>query len=174
MGWRGRRRITSAPIYPLPPATTARTRVTSAPLALGVLELLPRPGLSVLLALPHARIARQQAGLLESEPQGVVVSDERAGYAVAHRSGLSGWSTAAHADGDIELLLGARHLEGLRDDHAQRLPGEVVLGCAAIDGDATRSGLDPHARHRRLAPARAVCAIDNRHHRISRGWGCCA
>src|SRR5262245_38645739 len=114
-------------MYPLPPATTARTRATPLTLALGVLELLPRSWLSVFLALPHAGIARQEAGLLEGEPQRVVVPDQRAGNPVAHRSGLSGRSTAAHVDGDIELPLGARHLEGLRDDHAQRLPGEVVL-----------------------------------------------
>src|SRR5918992_1094051 len=76
------------------PATATRGLATSRCLPLGVLELLAGAGLPVLLALPHARIARKQSGLLERQPQLVVEARERAREAVADGAGLAGGAAA--------------------------------------------------------------------------------
>src|SRR5688572_19582371 len=63
-------------------------------LPLGELEALPRPRLSVLLALLHARVAREESFLAEKGPQRRVDDLERARHAERHRAGLAGRAAA--------------------------------------------------------------------------------
>src|SRR3972149_5442516 len=65
-------------MYPLAPATGTLTfiRRPDAGLALRILEFLPGAGLAVLLPLPHPRIAGEEAGLLQRQPQLVVERQE--------------------------------------------------------------------------------------------------
>src|SRR6266571_2551767 len=63
---------------------------------------------------------------------------------------------AAHIDRGVEGSKGVRQLERLRDDHAQRLPREVILEWATVDQDAAASRPEPHPRHRGLPPSGTV------------------
>src|SRR5882672_5898951 len=146
------RRRASAPMYPLAPATATR----SIGLPLGVLELGPRARLAVLLALPHARIARQEPGPLKRRAQVDVELEQRAGNAVAHGPRLPCGAAAPHVDRGVEGTKRIRQLERLGDDHAQRLPRKVILEGAAVDQDPSPPGPEPHPRHRRLPPPRPV------------------
>src|SRR5213594_2400362 len=107
-------------------------------LPLAVLELLAGAGLAVLLALAR-------------EP-------------VANGAGLAGRAAALDGDEYVELADGVRDRQRLRDDHPQRLTREVILECAAVDDDASGAGLDPHARHRGLAPPGAVEPVEHSRH----------
>src|SRR5262249_25699082 len=107
-------------MYPLAPATATRTRSEEATAsALGVLELLPGARLTILLALTHPWVAREQAGLLEWRAELVVEARQGAREAVADGAGLTRRAAARNGADHVELADGTRHLEGLRDDHAQ-------------------------------------------------------
>src|SRR6266571_5181079 len=153
--------------------------------ALGVLELLPRTRLPVLLSLAHARVAGQEPGLLERQPELVGGAHEGAREPVADRAGLPGGPPALDGDENVELPDRLRHRERLRDDHPECLAREVVLEGAMVHDDPTRAWLHPDACDRRLSPPRAVEAVDDRHHRSpafrtrgasdsGSGPGCCA
>src|SRR5207237_8657416 len=115
---------------------------------LRVLELLARAGLPVLLALAHARVAREQAGLLQRRTKLFVEARERAREAVSNGSGLPRRTATADRREDVELPRRLRDLERLRDDHAQGLTREVVFEGAAVDDDAASARLDPDPRDR--------------------------
>src|SRR6266511_2504277 len=68
-GWTQSRRSSSAPMYPLAPATAT---LSTPDLPLGVLELGPGARLAVLLPLLHPRVAGEQPGTLERLAQLVV------------------------------------------------------------------------------------------------------
>src|SRR6185503_8994405 len=95
--------------------------------ALGELEAGAGAALTVLLALLHARIAREEAGLLEALAQLAVVDLQRARDAVADRSGLAARAAAVHRDDDVELVDRLRQRQGLLDDHLQHFIAEVVV-----------------------------------------------
>src|SRR4029077_16545869 len=139
-------------MYPLAPATA--TRIIDRPsvaLPLRILELLPGTRLPVLLALPHAGVAREQAGLLQRRTQGLVEAHQGAGDPVADGPGLPGRAPATHVDQDVELAERVRQLERLGDDHAQRFAREVVLERSPVDDDPALTRPDPDACSRRLA-----------------------
>src|SRR5688572_8156309 len=96
-------------------------------LALRELEAGAGALLSVLLALFHARIAREEAGLLEALAKLGVVNLERARDAVANRTGLPARAAAVHRDDDVELVDRLRQRERLLDDHLQHFIAEVVV-----------------------------------------------
>src|SRR3989475_1719000 len=150
-------------------------------LALRILELLPRAGLTVLLPLAHARITRQEPRLLERQPELLVEPRERPGDAVADRARLARRAAATHGGDHVELADGVRHLERLCDDHAQRFTREVVLERASVDRDAPGAGADPHPGDRRLAPPGPIEPVEHCGHQrtsdlVDAGitTGCCA
>src|SRR5687767_10079419 len=110
--------------------------------ALGELEAGAGALLAVLLALLHARVAREEAGLLESLAQLEVVHLQRTGDPVADRAGLAARAAAVDGDDDVELVDGLRQGERLLDDHLQHFIAEVVVERAAIDRDRARSRTD--------------------------------
>src|SRR5690606_30853744 len=80
-----------------------------------------------------------------------------------HGLRLRGDPAAAHRRGHVVLALGLDDLEGLLDDHPQRLAREVVRELAAVDRDLALAGLQEDARDRVLALAGAVrTAVDRR------------
>ena len=132
------RRISSAPVYPAAPTMPTRTgdrlrlwnpeapcdhlsatRASrcDARIALGVLEALAGAGLTVLLALLLARVAREEAGVLEAAAALGIDRDERAGDAVAHGLGLgavpaaatvavtSYWSSTSMSSSDWRMIM---------------------------------------------------------------------
>src|SRR5262249_36915162 len=117
-----------------PPASQrARPR-----LALGVLRALARLVTPVLLALDLARVARDEAGLLEPRAQPGVRERERARDAVRHGHRLRG--DAAAEDVHLRMVLAhrRRHLERLVDHHAGGLARKVVFEGAPVDDDVAR------------------------------------
>src|SRR5262249_23923858 len=106
--------IAKAPSVDRPPATAAcadrrpaGVRDGAPPgaalvlLTLRELEALARPRLSVLLALLHARVAREKAFLAQRPPQRLVEPDERARDSELDRAGLAGETTARGGHVDV-------------------------------------------------------------------------
>src|SRR5687768_6369212 len=125
-------------------------------LALGELEARPGALLAVLLALLHARVAREEAGLLETLAQLEVVDLQRTGDPVTDCTGLAARAAAVHRDDDVELVDRLRQRERLLDDHLEHFVAEVIVESAAVDRDRARSRTNVHARRRRLPSARSV------------------
>src|SRR5262245_23580514 len=150
---------------------------TAGNLALRVLEPRASAALTVLLALLLARVAREEAGLLQRGPQGGIVLLQRARDAEADRTGLAGVATALDRDVQIEVAHVIDRAERVEHVHAQDLAREVLLGGAPVDRDRAVAQPDEHARARSLASARGVEArglAGHRHQRISRVAGFCA
>src|SRR3954451_6429695 len=84
-------------------------------LALRELEAGPGALLSVLLALLHARIAREETGLLETLAELGIVDLQRARDAVADGAGLSRGTAAVDRDDDVELVRRLGERERLLD-----------------------------------------------------------
>src|SRR6266702_3201 len=122
-------------------------------LALGELEALAGAGLAVLLALHGAGVAGDEAGLLEDRPVVRVELHERAGDAVADGAGLTGQPAALRVHEHVELAHLVDELERLDQDHLRRLPAEVGVHGAAVDGDVARAGREAHAGDGLLAAA---------------------
>src|SRR3954462_2127694 len=102
------------------PWVVTRFRETRASgLALGELE--PGAGalLSVLLALLHARIAREEAGLLQPLAKLGGVDLQGAGDAMANPSSLAARTATVHRHHDVELVVRFRQRQRLFDDHLQ-------------------------------------------------------
>src|SRR6186997_1617988 len=100
---------------------TARSRnrapvADDVPLALRVLRRLASPLEPVLLALLHARVAREEASLAERRSVGVGVDlEQRPGDAMADRAGLAGHTAALDLDHRVEPALGPGDPEGHAD-----------------------------------------------------------
>src|SRR4029079_5573156 len=125
--------------------------------ALAVLRTLPGLVTAVLLALDLARVAGDEAGLLEHVSGDRVRDEQRPGDAMSNRRGLRGDAAAADVHRRVVLSAGVRDLERLIHDHARRLAAEVILERARVHRDLAFSGLEAHQRHRALALAcRAV------------------
>src|SRR5262249_29236922 len=122
-------------------------------LALRVLRALAGLVTPVLLALDLARIARDEAGLLERRAVLRVDLQERSGDAVAYRDGLGAHATTAHVDVGPVVARRGGNLERLANDHARRLATEVLVRGAVVDGDLTPSSAQPDTRHGGLALA---------------------
>src|SRR5882757_517706 len=104
-------------------------------LALGELEAGPGALLSVLLALLHARIAREETGLLQAFAQLYVVDLQSPGDAVADGAGLSRRTAAVNRDDDVELVDRLRERKRLLDDHLEHFVAEVLIQRTLIDRD---------------------------------------
>src|SRR6476646_8192453 len=83
---------------------STRSRSIDLPLAFAELEALARALLSVLLALLDARVARQEAFLLQLRPKLEVVLDERARDAEAQRARLASDAAAGDRRQHVELI----------------------------------------------------------------------
>src|SRR5919205_1153576 len=125
-------------------------------LALRELEAGPGAALAVLLALFHARVAREEAGFLEALAQLGVVDLQRAGDAVPDRAGLAARAAAVDDDDDVEAVVRLGQRERLLDDHLQHFVAEVLVQRAVVDRDRSRALTKVDARRRGLAPSRSV------------------
>src|ERR1700674_467750 len=121
-------------------------------LPLGVLGSLPCPLQSVLLALLHARVAREQSGLLQGWPEVRVVLDECSGDAVRDRTGLATSTAAEHLDADVELALSARDAQRSQGRHLEDPPPQIRERVLVVDHDAALAGLDADSCDGVLAP----------------------
>src|SRR3954471_19275001 len=107
--------VNSSPATPRTPSVPKSRRATSGASALGELRALARllePGL---LALLHARVARQEAAALELATQVRVGLEQRAGDPVAQRAGLGAHPPAVQAGDDVHAVLVTDGLQRLTD-----------------------------------------------------------
>src|SRR5437660_2066599 len=93
--------VRNSPTTPRTPSVPKYFLAMGAALALAELRRLARLVQAGLLALHHARVAREEAGALQRHAKLGVDLDERAGDAVAHRAGLAGRPAAVHADAQV-------------------------------------------------------------------------
>src|SRR4029079_9205839 len=114
-------------------------------LSLTALEPLARSFLSVLLALLDARIARQEARLLQPLPQLDVVLNQRARDPKPQRAGLSCDAAARDGREHIELVRGFGDCERLLDLGAERFGGEGLFERLAIHDHAAITGPEKYA-----------------------------
>src|SRR6266446_5314083 len=120
-------------------------------LPLGELEPLARSGPSVLLPLHRARIAREEAGLLQWRPVVRIELGERAADPVTDGPSLPREPAAADDHGDVHLVELLDDLERLLEDHLAGLAPEVLVEGTVVDDELARAGLHPHPRDRLLA-----------------------
>src|SRR5262249_37865111 len=73
-------------------------------------------------------------------------------------TGLARKPAAHHRADDVVLSVAAGCDQRLAQDHAQHRTREINLLVLAVDLDATRAGLQPHARDRVLALAGGIGA----------------
>src|SRR4051794_13036847 len=112
--------VSSTPATPRTPSVPKSVRPTRR--ALPLAELRPLAGLleAGLLALLHARIAREEAAAVEAGAEVGVRLEQRGGDAVAQPGGLGGHAAAVHARDDVHAVLVAHRLEWLADGPLQR------------------------------------------------------
>src|SRR5262249_1660755 len=117
------------------------------------LEALARTRLAVLLALFHARIAREEALGLEGGTQVGVGLDEGARDPVADGAGLAGRAAAGDIDPRVELGGRFRLVQRGGGGNAQRFRRKIVVERAAIDRDLAAAVRESDARNGGLAAA---------------------
>src|SRR5207249_9711585 len=105
----------------------------------------------VLLPLHRARIAREEARLLQWRPELRIELGERAADPVTDGPSLPRESAAADDHGDVHLVELLDDFERLLEDHLAGLAPEVLVEGTAVDDELARAGLHPHPRHRLLA-----------------------
>src|SRR5579859_2856411 len=93
-------------------------------LALRVLRSLAGPLQAGLLALLLARVAGEEAGLLEDRAELRVALQQRPGQAVGDRAGLAGLAAADDLDAGV-VALGVGHPEGRHHHQLERPPPQV-------------------------------------------------
>src|SRR5918993_3590334 len=137
------------------------------PLPFTELEALARALLSVLLTFLDARIARQEAFLLQPGPQLQVVFDERPGDAEAQRAGLTGNTATSDGREYVELLAGLSHDQRLLDLGSVCGGGEGLLDRLAIDDQTTVARTEKNAGGGCLAASRPVVLNSSCHYATS-------
>src|SRR6266576_2226464 len=96
------------------------------PLALGVLRRLAGALEAVLLALLHARVAREQPGLAQLEAMALGIELEQGpGDAVADGAGLAAHSAALDLDHRVVPPVGVRHPE--REENVRLVDGRAEM-----------------------------------------------
>ncbi len=115
--------------------------------------------------LHFAGVAGDEACLGERGFEGSLVVDQRAGDAVAHRTGLAGFAAAVDVDLDVEAFDVLGENEGLLDDHDGGLTAEILLDVFPVDRDFAGALLDEDAGHGAFATACAVIPVSD--HRVS-------
>src|SRR5438270_13230146 len=139
--------VRSCPYVPRTPSVP-KSRPTS---ALRVLRRLARFLEPVLAALLRARVARQEAFLLQVAAKRGVGFDQRARDSVPHSAGLAADPAAVDRRNNVVAIDGARQAQRFGHDHLERRPGEVIFERAAVQREAARPRDDPHARNGLLA-----------------------
>src|SRR5512136_1091717 len=137
-------------------------------LALGELEPFAGSGLTVFLALLHAGVPREEAGLLQSGPEFRVELAQGPGDAVLERVSLTGNAAAADVDVEIELAHLVGDSQGLLDDLLEDFPGKVVVEIPVVDREHAGSILHPDPGNRRLSLSRRINTLVGHNHSISR------
>src|SRR4051794_22475884 len=150
--------VSSSPATPRTPSVPKSWRAKAPRLALAELRTLARLLEAGLLALLHARVAREEAGAL-APPARVGIAPERGrGDAVTGGPRLRGHAAAVHAGDDVHARLVAHRLERLADVALQRRAREELVERPAVDGVRTGARLEDDARDGRLALARRAVA----------------
>src|SRR6185437_13929881 len=129
---------------------TCRFRLAFAELEATTSALLP-----VLLALFHARIARQKTIFSQPWPQLRVEHRQRARKSHAHRAGLTAHTAALRGRFHVELLHSLGEFQRLDRRGQPRHILEIFFHGAAVHRELARAHFDIHARDRLAAPARA-------------------
>src|SRR5581483_7420093 len=124
-----------------------------------------------LLPLDLARVARQVALALEEDAEVGIDLDERAGDAVADRSGLPRRAASVHADAEVVLSLEVGHLQRREHRLAVEEPREVLLERLAVDPRGAAPRTEDHPGDGRLPLAGAEVLRGCRH---QNGFGSCA
>src|SRR3546814_1159457 len=109
-----------------PPFATIRSRS-----ALRELEAPARLGPTVLLALDHARVAGQEAALLQDRTKVRLEQGQRPADAVAHRAGLPREAAAADRADHVELAVAAGRLER-SEEHTSELQSLMRISYAVF------------------------------------------
>ena len=128
-------------------------------LSLGELRCATGTFETVFLSFLHSRVSGQEACLLESRTERLIVLEESSGKTVTDGTGLAGNATALDADDDVELLGEAEQLEGLTDDDLQGLKTEVIVDVSFVDGDLTGTRINANAGNGAFSAASAVIEI---------------
>src|SRR5690606_24750717 len=103
---------------------------------------------------------REEACLLERTAQRRLIIGERARNAVTNGTRLTGKTTTRHRAGYVVLVFTGRNDERLVQDHAQIRAREIALQLTAIDADAARARLYPHAGNGVLTTAGRIGAAE--------------
>ncbi len=118
-----------------------------------VLEAFARARLAVLLALLHARIAREQALGFQRRPQRRVKFDQRAGDAVPHGAGLAVGPPPETLTRTSNFSAVPVTVSGCVAIAPQGFQGEIIFKRPAVDGDFAGAGSEAHAGDGGFAPA---------------------
>src|SRR5215208_4971222 len=142
--------VRNSPATPRTPSVPKSFRANSA-----LRELRPLAGLleAGLLALLHARVAREEAAALELGAQVRVGVDQCARDRMAQCAGLRGHAASVHGGEDVDLVLQPDGLERGADRALQRRAREEDVQRAAVDLVGAGAGLQDHARDGGLALA---------------------
>src|SRR6266581_653396 len=106
---------------------------------------------AVFLALFHAAIAGEEAGVAEGFFEARVVDLERSGDAQLAGAGLAGRAAAADANDDVHRLPPLGERERIKHLIALFFVGEIILQLAAVDRDLTIARTHADAGDSRLA-----------------------
>src|SRR4051812_36734727 len=142
--------VRSASASPRTPSVPKRSTPTLA-LPLGVLRRLAGLLEAVLATLLLARVACEQAGLLQHRPGVGIERDERAGDSEPDRTRLAAHAATVEGRVDVVDLFGLREPQRLLGDDLVREDREVRLERAAVHEDLPAAVPDPHAGDRFLA-----------------------
>src|SRR5690606_8943967 len=131
--------------------------------ALAVLRRLAGLLQTSLLALLDARVARQEAGLLQGRAVGLFVDRvQRASDAQAQRAGLTGHAATVDASDHVERLEQTGGRESLLGDLLVQLVRQVLLERLAVDGPDAGAGDDADTRHGLLTATGRGAGSDDR------------
>src|SRR4051812_48686070 len=133
--------VSSSPATPRTPSVPKSWRANAPRLALAELRTLARLLEAGLLALLHARVAREEAAALELAAQVGVGLEEGTADAVAQGTRLRGHAAAVHAGDDVHARLVTHGLERLADVALQRRARGEIVERPAVDG--VRTGARP-------------------------------
>jgi len=138
---------------PAKPHRERRAQRHTRQLAFGELEPLTSALLTVLLALVTARIASEEARLLEALAQLTVELDQGASDSKTDRIGLTRDSTTMGEDQNIELVGHLRDEQGLTHRDTPGFGREILLEGTSVDRNVALSGPEEHTGDRLFAAA---------------------